>query len=335
MAQRKLVLLVLFIAIGSFGFGGLAGIYFPKIKHRLISVAKLWNEKTSWNDGFSLVQIQSSADGTLQHAYFLASHPGTLRPLVVSLHSWSGDYSQHDPLAEMAKNEGWNYIHPDFRGPNRSADACLSEKALADIDDAIQYAKDNGFVDTENIFVVGMSGGGYATLGAFLKTSHPIKAFLSWVPISDLSAWFHHSMNRDGGFAREILRCTSDGIVFDPEEARKRSPMFWDVPAEPNGRLEIYAGINDGYTASVPISHSILFFNRVVEHYGHPENKVGNGDIIKLLTRGIERNDSPGKIGDREVIYRKDTEPVSLVIFDGAHEMLPEYTFGRMQQIAD
>jgi hypothetical protein len=212
--------------------------------------------------------------------------------------------------------------------------ACLSKKALSDIDDAIQYAIDNGHVDTTNIFVVGVSGGGYATLGSYLKTSHRVKAFLSWAPISDLSAWFHQSNNRNAKYAQDILQCTSDGTVFDQNKASYRSPIFWNMPAKPNGKLEIYAGINDGYTGSVPISHSISFFNRIVEHYGHAESKVEQADIVRLLTRGIKRQNTPCKIGGREVVYRRDTKPVLLVIFDGTHEMLPEYCFDRMEQIA-
>jgi hypothetical protein len=107
------------------------------------------------------------------------------------------------------------------------------------------------------------------------------------------------------------------------------------MPGKPKGRLEIYAGINDGYTGSVPISHSIEFFNRTVDHYGYPDSKVGQTDIVRLLTRGIERNDHPSTIGDREVLFRRDTRPVSLVIFDGAHEMLTDYCFDRIKQIAE
>src|SRR5690242_9934830 len=66
---------------------------------------------TEWPAGFSIVQIRSTLDESFQAAYFFASQPGVLKPLVVSLHTWSGDYTQSDPLAEMLKNEGWNYIH--------------------------------------------------------------------------------------------------------------------------------------------------------------------------------------------------------------------------------
>ena len=337
MRRQKIVLLLLSIAIASFLFGGLVGNFFQQIKFLLIPKINTWDNtsRRTWSDGFSLVKIQSSVDASLQPAYFLTSKPGTSKPLIVSLHTWSGDYSQNDPLAEMARKEGWNYIHPDFRGPNWTIDAFLSKKVLADIDDAIEYAKDNGYVDTKNIFVVGVSGGGYAVLGSYLKTSHQVRAFLSWAPISDLSAWFHQSKNRNVKYAQDILKFTSDGITLDQNKASERSPMSWEMPEQSKGRLEIYAGINDGYTGSVPISHSILFYNRIVEHYGYADSKVGQEDIIKLLTRGVERNGTPSRIGDREVVYRRDTKHVSLIIFDGTHEMLTEYCFERMKRIAE
>lgn len=334
MKQRKTVIFL--VATVAFLLGGVAGHYLPQIGSRLISQINTWNDtsKTAWSDEFSVVRIKSSCDSSFQPAYFLASPAGTPKPLITSLHSWSSDYSEKDPLADMARKEGWNYIHPDFRGPNHTAEACLSEKVIADIDDAIQYAVDNGNVDRDNIFVVGASGGGYATLGSYLKTTHQVKAFLSWVPISDLSVWFHQSKNRESKYAQDILECTSGGTSLDQNRARDRSPLFWDIPTKPNGRLEIYAGINDGYTGSVPISHSIQFYNLIVKHYGYADSTVGQTDIVKLLTRGIERNNNPSTIGDREVLYRKDAEPASLVIFDGTHEMLSEYCFDRMKQIA-
>ncbi|WP_010553442.1 alpha/beta hydrolase family protein [Pseudoalteromonas arctica] len=78
-------------------------------------------------------------------------------PLIMSLHTWSGDYQQFDPLASLSLKAGWNYIHPDFRGPNNSTDSCLSDKVISDIDDSIFYVIKNGNVDKDNIFIVGTS----------------------------------------------------------------------------------------------------------------------------------------------------------------------------------
>ncbi|MBN2354578.1 prolyl oligopeptidase family serine peptidase [candidate division KSB1 bacterium] len=328
---------LLFTILVSSIVGVFGGCYYAQMKSHLSSLNHKRDSKkmTVWTEDFSPVTIPSSVDGNEQTAYFLTAPLGSPKPLLVSLHTWSDDYSQNDPLAPMSKSAGWNYIHPDFRGPNRSVDACLSEKAMADIDDAIQYGIDNGNVDKGNVFVVGVSGGGYATLGAYLKTRHRVKAFLSWVPISDISAWYYQSLNRNSRYAQDILKCTSDGTVLNEKEARLRSPLFWNFPERPKGRLEIYAGINDGYTGSVPISHSILFYNRIAQHLGHMDDLVNQDDIIRLLTRGIDDGSHSGMLGDRKIYYRRGTNLLLLTIFDGGHEMLPEYCFIRMRMIAE
>ena len=122
-----------------------------------------------WDEDFSKIEISSSIDTIVQKAYFYPTKSNNSKPLLVSLHTWSGDFSQYDTLAILAKTKDWNYIHPDFRGPNRTNDACCSKLALTDIDDAIDYAINNADVDTANIFIVGMSGGGYATFSSQLS----------------------------------------------------------------------------------------------------------------------------------------------------------------------
>ncbi|MFA5326348.1 MAG: hypothetical protein WC384_01025 [Prolixibacteraceae bacterium] len=52
------------------------------------------------------------------NAVFYKTSQTAPQPLVVSLHTWSGDYTQEDPLAKEILLRDWNYIHPDFRGVN-------------------------------------------------------------------------------------------------------------------------------------------------------------------------------------------------------------------------
>jgi dipeptidyl aminopeptidase/acylaminoacyl peptidase len=110
------------------------------------------------------IAIPSTADGKQQPAYFFRCAGQNPRPLIVSLHTWSNDYTQRDPLARQCIADDYNYIHPNFRGPNRTSEACGSALVSRDIDDAIDYAIDNAPVDTNSIHVIGVSGGGYATL---------------------------------------------------------------------------------------------------------------------------------------------------------------------------
>lgn len=286
-------------------------------------------KRQDWRDEFNLVSISSSKDLSLQKAYFISS-PERNAPLIISLHTWSGTYEQNDPLAIKALESGWNYIHPDFRGANNTENACLSELAISDIDDAIAYAINNGNVDLDNIFVIGVSGGGYAVLGHYLKTSYDINTFFSWVPISDLEAWYGQSVSRMQKYSIDILNCTGSDESLNFDVALDRSPLYWDLPDKVQD-IEIYAGIHDGYRGSVPVSHSIDFYNKVAKN--DPDgNEVGTEDIKRILTRTIYSSDET--IGGRKLLYKAESDNVSLSIFDGGHEMLTDFAFERMRDLS-
>lgn len=282
---------------------------------------------SGWNDEIMQVSIISSADEHIQKAYFYKSTSQQKQPLIISLHTWSGDYTQNDPLVKQCLLNNWNYIHPDFRGPNWTVQACGSSFVLSDIDDAIGYAIEHGNVNSDEIHVIGVSGGGYATLMTFLNTKYQVKTFSVWAAISDLERWYHESKGRGNNYANHILKCTSseDG-VFNVKEARDRSPMYMKFPADLRKRkLYIYAGIHDGYTGSVPITQSILFYNRVVKALGgSDQDAVSNKHIIEMITsRMFTSGAYDGYIADRKIHYKRNFKKVQLLIFEGSHEMLP------------
>lgn len=280
----------------------------------------------TWSTEFAQVDISSSRDAIKQKAYYRKSSGAHNSPLLISLHSWSGDYTQYDSLASIALDKNWNYIHPDFRGPNNRFEACGSALALADIDDAIDFAIEQGNVDLENIHVVGSSGGGHATLLTYMKSRHDIKSFSAWVPISNLTDWYFESIGRQQKYAGEILSSTgSTPDALNYTELNSRSPIFLETPLErrKNSSLHIYAGIHDGYEGSVPISHSLQFFNKVVSDMGGTSDDLVSTDIILDL---IKMRSYPQKtnqlIGGREIIFQKQFQNISVIIFEGKHEML-------------
>lgn len=336
--DKKSSVLIIIILIMSFCLGALSIDILPKIKNKLIRQSVKWDlvESRDWSNEFQLITINSSEDDHLQRAYVLKSEEK--KPLLISLHTWSGDFSQTDPLAKLALKYKWNYIHPDFRGANNSKNSCLSSLVITDIDDAIDYAINNFNVDVKNIYMVGVSGGGYVALGSYLKSRHKIKAFLSWVPISDLSAWYKESLALSNEkYANDILACTSsEANMLNKQSAINRSPLYWDVPPETESSLEIYAGINDGHAqhGSVPISHSLLFFNYLIDKNGFTDKKISSSTIINLLTRNSKIDTNFDEIEGRGVIYQNKAPKISLTIFDGRHEMLPEYTFERLIKLS-
>lgn len=287
--------------------------------------------KTGWSDDFKIAEIKSSIDDNIQKAYFYRSK--TQKPLIVSLHTWSGDYSQKDDLAEICKQKDLNYIHPDFRGANRTINACCSKLALADIDDAITYAIENFNVDTAKIFVIGVSGGGYATLSTFMKSKHNISKFSAWASITDLIAWYNESKIRKNNYAQDILDCTDSQNILNVENAKQRSPLYWSTPIEKlnSSKLSIYAGVYDGIQGSVPITHSINFYNKLLSDMPVADTLyyISSFEKLKLLEKREPLGEF-GNIADRKICLRKEYGNLSLIIFEGNHEMLTEVALSKL-----
>ncbi len=278
-----------------------------------------------WN-GFNLDSIRSTLDGKIQRFYFYKSSKKNM-PLVVSLHQWSADYSTYkNSLAPQAKVKDWNFIHPDFRGPNNNPKACGSNYVISDIDEAIDWAIKNLEADPKCIYIVGASGGGYAALCHFMKSSRKVKEYSVWVPITDLGRWYFESKVRGSKYANDVISCTCNTCVapnFD--ESKKRSPMYQKTPLGKlkDCKLKIYAGIHDGYTGAVPIVHSVLFYNKIIGALGGEESeKVPLDDLCWMLTTQNSLNEVTGKLGDRDILYYKAYQNVSVTIFEGTHEIL-------------
>ena len=280
-----------------------------------------------WGIEFKRVEINSTVDSTLQKAWFYQSAQIKPQPLIVSLHTWSGDYNQEDPLAKEILLRDWNYIHPDFRGPNNNPNACGSTLVITDIEDAIRFAVKNGNVDRKNVHIIGVSGGGHATLMAYMKINYPVKSFNAWVGISNLSDWYWESKDRNVKYANDLEQIAMNGNQMNWTELESRSPIKLPFIAakRKNASLNIYAGVHDGYNGSVPISHSILFYNKIAALlYPKKKNNLVNDYMLKfLLSKQTNPNaDTTLCLGGRKIHLIKKMPHLSLTIFEGGHEML-------------
>ncbi|WP_299159381.1 prolyl oligopeptidase family serine peptidase [uncultured Eudoraea sp.] len=290
-------------------------------------------EAPKWSDEFKIVEIKSPIDETLQSAYFYKTKSPDPQPLVVSLHTWSNDYTQYDSINEFSLEKDYNYIHPNFRGVNNTKDACCSELVISDIDASIDFALENANVDTTRIYVIGMSGGGYATLAMFMKSKHKIKKFSSWVPLVDLIQWYDETKILKLKYAPEILVCTqSKDDVLNEEIARQKSPIFWKTPVDKltYSTLEISTGIYDGMIGNgvIPITHSINFYNKLLTDLGLTDSTKYVSDTEKLALLEFRKPLGDfGQISGREVMLLKETNNIKLTLFEGGHEILTKYAF--------
>ncbi len=211
------------------------------------------------------IYIKSTLDASLQPS-LLYRCSNSQRPLLVGLHTWSYDrHNQVYNMVDSAEKYDFNLLLPEFRGPNIIEnpihhEACGSLLAKQDIKDAIDYCVKEYNIDTENIFLLGASGGGHMALMMAGFCPEYFKAIGAFVGITDLEKWAEESDE----YREQILECCNN----DKEEMKKRSPMSYvDTIAKAN--LKIFHG---KYDNSVPFTHSIRLYNEIISNY--PKAKV-------------------------------------------------------------
>jgi len=284
--------------------------------------------------------IKSTLDGNTQVFYYYKSTDKKPKPLIVQLHSWSypADSLKTIDLDVVTKAKSYNYVFPNFRGVNNHPKACCSEFVITDIDECIDWALKNMNIDKKQIYIIGYSGGGYATLSMYMKSRHTIKAFSAWASISDLAAWYKQSVERKNKYVREIISCTGAAGKFDSLKASERSPLAWKTPVKKRRKstLQIFAGIHDGHNnAVVPISQSISFYNKIIFDYKEKDvsKYVSREDEKRMLdTQTFPVSDTTKKIGGKLIYYQKSSKNVMLTIFEGGHDMLSKQALEYIEQ---
>jgi dipeptidyl aminopeptidase/acylaminoacyl peptidase len=211
------------------------------------------------------ILVKSTVDGTMQPSLFYSAKKSN-RPLLVSLHTWSFNrYNQVKKMVPFAEKYDFNLLLPEFRGSNLDTNehctlACASLHARQDIKDAIDYVVNNSQIDTDNIFLLGCSGGGHMALMMSAFCPEYFKAVGAFVPITDLSKWAEQNPK----YRKHVLACCSDS----QEEMRLRSPVTY-VDAIAKANLKIFHG---KYDATVPHTHSLEMYNLILEK--HPTARV-------------------------------------------------------------
>lgn len=280
-----------------------------------------------WKEPFKDITIPSSVDGYKQPAFYFQPETNSNKtPLVVTLHSWAATYKQPEPvISKHCVENNWHYIRPDFRGANNNHKSVGSDLSMSDINDAIQYAIDHGNVDLDNIFIVGGSGGAYASLCFYFSSLHHINSYIVWSPITDLVAWYDQSLIRKARYHQDILNGTNSTNTLNIEEAKKRSPLYRDIPNN-ESKLFIFSGYHDGYNgAPVPVTHSLNFYNKYVHRFnGGSSDYISKNDIILLTARELKMSNAT--IDGKKVVYNKSFHNAEITIFDGGHDHLSNHS---------
>lgn len=212
------------------------------------------------------IWIPSTLDGTVQPSIFFQAEEKEKRPLIVGLHTWSHNRTnQIQYLLPFAEEQRYHLLLPEFRGPNLLSNpngtlACGSLCAKQDIRDSIDFVKKEVNIDTDNIFLIGLSGGGHMAMLMAGFCPEYFKAIAAFAPISDLARW----KNEAPSYAPHIEHCCGKSN----DEMDRRSPIrYMDTIARAN--LKIFHGKTDDV---VPFWQSVDFFCEMQKRY--PKAKI-------------------------------------------------------------
>ena len=276
------------------------------------------------------IKYQSSADHSEQPAMFYAPVSKEPVPLMVALHTWSGNYKQkyHKAIEQWCIKHGWAYIHPDFRGPNNRPEATGSELVVADIVSAVEYAKGATQIDSSAIYLIGTSGGGYTAL--VMAGHHPdLWAGVSaWVPISDLAAW-HAQGKHVEALEQSCGGAPGDSPAVDSEYA-KRSPITFLSNAK-GTTLHLHAGIKEKI---VPISHSLLAFNELAE----AKDRISDKDIAYFVKKrkvppNLQATLQDRSHGEKQPLFTRKSGNATVTIFNGGHQLVATAAIAWIQKV--
>lgn len=286
-----------------------------------------------WSEWLAMLRsVKSTFDGTMQPCYFWAPvrAKDMAVPLIVGLHTWSGDWhhtTSYASVLNFAKKNGWAMIGPNYRGANDHVDACGGDAAIQDIIDAVDFAKREVRIDPKRIYIIGGSGGGHMAL--LMAGRHPEiwAGCVAFCPISDLSRWYSESkMNhpgRDPEYAQMMESVCGGNPEDKPEEYAKRSPLTWLQNARRAGvPVYIATGIHDGWTGSVPVGHAIRAYNALCK----TEDLIDESAIEQIETSqsvplDVSKEEVVDPFYDSRVFVRlrRTSGKVRLTLFEGGH----------------
>lgn len=290
-----------------------------------------------WPAQVQAIQYRSSADGTLQPALFYDPGGNEPKPLLIALHSWSGDYTQANPAYGLwCIAKGWVMMHPDFRGVNQRPEACGSELVVQDILSAVEHAKMNCNIDEGRIYLIGASGGGYASLLMAGRAPEVWAGVSAWCPIYDLRLWHADTAQRKLRYAQmleEVCGGAPGSSLAADEQYRVRSASAWLDRARGVVNLSINTGITDGHNGSVPVGHSLRAFNAVAAAVDRiPEPVIARLEHApEMPAELLQKIDDP-LFARKPALFRRTSRAAEVTIFQGGHEIIYEAGLAWLEQ---
>lgn len=293
---------------------------------------------SGWPAGVERIDYPSLADNSAQPSLFYNPKQNKPVPLLVALHTWNGDWQQAGGETFYARwciDHGWAMLHPHFRGPNSTPQACGSEWAVQDILSAVDHACKLTEIDSQRIYLAGVSGGGHMALLMAGRAPEVWAGVSTWCAITDLADWHRQTKTSGLGYWQSLEKVCGGApgrsLTVDREYGC-RSPLMWLKNA---GRppLDINAGLADGHNGSVPVIHSLRAFNAVAADVDRiPESEIAELAAVPELPARLKQPIDDPLYVTNPALYRRTSKSARVTLFDGGHQIIHAAALGWLEK---
>ena len=139
----------------------------------------------------------TARDGTAIRAYLTLPKGRATKNLPLIIHPHGGPFGIRDSLryddqVQFLANRGYAVLQPNFRGSGGYGTAfydlgvgAVGRGMQDDLDDAMDWAVEQGIADPARVCIVGASYGGYAALWGVLRNPERYRCAASWAGVTD------------------------------------------------------------------------------------------------------------------------------------------------------
>ncbi|MBR7800337.1 S9 family peptidase [Undibacterium fentianense] len=193
-------------------------------------------------------------------------------PLIVMVHGGPyvrGGHWQWNAQTQLLASRGYAVIEPDFRGSEGYGKKLFQAgwkqwglKMQDDLDDARQWAIDQGYADAKRVCIAGASYGGYATLMGLIRNPDLYRCGISWVGVSDINLLYNVSWSDN---SEQWQKYGMPFLIGDQEKdaAQLKATSPLEQAARLKNPLILAYGAAD---YRVPLVHGTKFYDAIKGH---------------------------------------------------------------------
>ena len=151
------------------------------------------------------------------NGWLFENHPG--RPIILYSHGNYGNVSYRKMIYELAEILEMNLFMYDYSGYGRSTGTASLDQFHKDADSAYRFLRQNVGYKPDDIYILGKSLGGYASLS--IASNHPVRSVIVICTFNTFEDIIEHDGNRTLHIMKKLARFMTDNYQQNNDFVKK------------------------------------------------------------------------------------------------------------------